>query len=341
MTIKQFLYGLIPTHDPSIMNAHKAYINTLSANTLFTSNHDTICYYQSNTPTPRPNISYTSSSSCGNSTVNNQIGPLQQILAASFGAALTSLFVTPLDVIKTRKQARTIPDGKSLAQSIRFIVSKEGITGLWRGLAPAVVMQVPSTGLYYSTYDNIRRNIDEDWVYSPLVAGTSARLLAATVTSPFEYIRTVAQSSSSMDKKTGLGLLKNMSYKNMWTGLWPTILRDTPFSAIYWMCYESSKKKLRSHFSADNQPEIFLTSFASGALAGSLAATVTTPIDVVKTRIQSDANGVHIRMWDTAKQIHAEDGIKGFFRGYVPRMARVAPACAIMISSYEIFKELV
>jgi len=172
------------------------------------------------------------------------------------------------------------------------------------------------------------------------LAGTTARLLAATVTSPLEYIRTVVQSSSSMDNKIGLGLLRSMSIRNMFTGLWPTILRDTPFSAVYWMCYEESKKRIRRMYPADKQPDLFLTSFSSGAAAGFLAASVTTPIDVVKTRIQSSSDATQVKMWDTMKNIRSEEGLKGFFRGYIPRMARVAPACAIMISSYEIFKGL-
>jgi solute carrier family 25 protein 39/40 len=124
----------------------------------------------------------------------------------------------------------------------------------------------------------------------------------------------------------------------MWTGLGPTILRDTPFSAVYWMAFEYFKKKLGQ--GADlSTVNTFTVAFVSGALSGALAATATTPIDVIKTRIQADT--VHLSMTQTSKLIYQQDGWVGFFRGYVPRIARVAPACAIMISSYELIKRLI
>ena len=38
--------------------------------------------------------------------------------------------------------------------------------------------------------------------------------------------------------------------------------------------------------------------------------------------------------------IYQEEGTAGLFRGWVPRMLKVAPACAIMISSYEVGKKM-
>lgn len=38
------------------------------------------------------------------------------------------------------------------------------------------------------------------------------------------------------------------------------------------------------------------------------------------------------------KQIYQQDGFRGLFRGLTPRVAKIGPSCAIMISSYEMGK---
>jgi len=62
----------------------------------------------------------------------------------------------------------------------------------------------------------------------------------------------------------------------------PTMLRDVPFSALYWPAYEACKAVLLP--ASTTRTEVFLGTFASGAIAGSIAATATLPFDVIKTR---------------------------------------------------------
>eukprot|EP01113_Clastostelium_recurvatum_P036081 TRINITY_DN5096_c0_g1_i4.p1 TRINITY_DN5096_c0_g1~~TRINITY_DN5096_c0_g1_i4.p1 ORF type:complete len:166 (+),score=28.62 TRINITY_DN5096_c0_g1_i4:143-640(+) len=162
----------------------------------------------------------------------------------------------------------------------------------------------------------------------------------------------------------------------MWLGLGPTLMRDVPFSGIYWSVYELCKNALNKTIHAaegsSSTTVPVAISFASGATAGTLAAVITTPIDLVKTRIQVagskptyttkmlpsgqreicfNGNNYCFRRFShvccpppkptalgTFKSIVREEGWTGLFRGIVPRAARVAPACAIMISSYEFVK---
>ena len=83
---------------------------------------------------------------------------------------------------------------------------------------------------------------------------------------------------------------------------------------------------------------------AAGVGAGALAAAVTTPLDVVKTRVQIQLGqgagtgpGYVTRM---AGQIAREEGVKQLFAGMVPRAARAAPSCAIVLASYEVLKHV-
>lgn len=133
------------------------------------------------------------------------------------------------------------------------------------------------------------------------------------------------------------------------------------------MNYECLKKYFTSKIREKNVllegMEQFAVAFGSGALSGTLAAAITTPFDVIKTRRQVALQGkfpqdpnkwVSIYAKDTfadgiknneAKStysmfhhIYQHEGWRGLTRGIVPRVIKVAPACAIMISSYELGK---
>lgn len=140
-----------------------------------------------------------------------------------------------------------------------------------------------------------------------------------------------------------------VNVRRMWTGLGATVLRDAPFSALYWVGYENMKKHLLSAFDIPNA-EAHMVHIVCGGASGMMAALLTHPIDVVKTRIQSQYNQEaasaskelkqSLTIRNVVQSITREEGMRGLFRGLLPRVAKVAPSCAIMISSYEFFKTL-
>lgn len=84
--------------------------------------------------------------------------------------------------------------------------------------------------------------------------------------------------------------------------------------------------------------------FISGALSGTIASLVTSPFDVLKTRRQvftpsktcSPAALAHpASTMPLLQHIVKTEGWKALFAGVVPRTAKVAPACGMMIAAYE------
>ncbi|KAM8988881.1 mitochondrial glutathione transporter SLC25A39 isoform 2-T2 [Ara ararauna] len=314
------------------------------------------------------------------------ITPLQQMLASGTGAILTSLFVTPLDVVKIRLQAQRTPFSKGkcflycnglmdhlyVCQNgsgctawykapTRFtgtldafvkITRYEGIRSLWSGLPPTLVMAVPATVIYFTTYDQLR-----DYLHTrtgsrgrhiPLVAGALARLGAVTVISPLELIRTKMQSRQLSYRELRVCIQSAVAqdgWLSLWRGWGPTVLRDVPFSALYWFNYELVRDWLCRKAWLDEAT--FMISFTSGAISGTVAAVLTLPFDVVKTQRQIELGHSEVRpvtaskpssTWLLMQRIRAESGTRGLFAGFLPRVVKVAPACAIMISTYEFGK---
>jgi len=209
-------------------------------------------------------------------------------------------------------------------------------------------MAIPATVLYFTLYDQFSYQMRQrfypndpskgQWI--PILAGGSARTFAASLISPLEMIRTKMQSKRLSYSEIGFAvkqLVKNEGFFSLWKGLNATLLRDVPFSCLYWFNYENCKRIF-----GQSDPS-FGFSFAAGACSGSIAALVTLPFDVVKTHRQIELGEMEVlkeraqsrKIEEIMRQIYREHGIRGLFAGVVPRLSKVAPACAIMISTYE------
>lgn len=251
------------------------------------------------------------------------------------------------------------------------------------------------------------------WI--PFVAGASARLVASVATgkfihffthhpfshspvvamylttnthtccipvAPLELVRTrqaSATNGSARSQRTILDefrlLLRTSGPTGLYRGLVPMVLRDVPFSAIYFATLESCRTGLSEsktlgtwgtrYYIENNVGEIrppvrvdVLEAFLAAVVAGSIATIFTTPFDVVKTRrmtirlssssspIRTTSNQMIIgrspsSLFGHMRLIVKEEGIvNGLWRGNSARMIKVAPGMALMISSYELGKRL-
>lgn len=290
-------------------------------------------------------------------------------ISSTLAASVVATVVTPLDVVKVRVQAHVCPVGGSnpcedpkhvenAIDAARKIIRSEGVRGLWRGLNVTLLLAIPSTGMYFTLYEAFREQLG---VYYPdaskpttaICAGAAARIVTATAASPLELARTSLQAGVGGPDATVISVLRNIrrtqGVRALWRGLGPTLLRDAPFSAIYWSTYESLKDPARSilphrMFTTGNDFSVYL---GAGIGAGGLAALCTVPADVIKTRRQAvfATAGVGLRSRTStpfviAREIVRTDGVRGLFRGAGPRVAKVGPACSIMMAAYEYLKRL-
>lgn len=267
------------------------------------------------------------------------------------------LFWLDKDYCKNVKSCARID---STFQGFVTIAKSEGLPTLWRGMSLTLLMAVPANVIYFTGYEYIRDNSPISGPINSLVCGSLARLVAATSISPIELIKTRLQSipSSKSNPKAFENVLratldqfKLRGMSSLFTGLQITLWRDVPFSGIYWSMYESTKFRLSQWLEADfvsrgqsrqNDSRVFLTSFLSGSISGSIAAVLTHPFDVGKTRMQiSEDNFAGTKkpsMFKYLLDIWRDEGFTRLFGGLGPRVMKVAPSCAIMISSYEITK---
>lgn len=205
------------------------------------------------------------------------------------------------------------------------------------------MIAVPSQTAYMLTYDALLNNVLPHSSCTPLVAGMLARATVSSITSPLELLRTRLQSTPASPlnphtlKSTLIGIqsmVQTSGIRSLWLGLSSTLWRDVPFSGIYWIGYENGRAALRRR-----GYEGPAAAFASGATSGTVAALFTSPFDVLKTRkqayLQTKSSGSMSTLAVSIRVVRAE-GYQALFAGLTPRLAKIAPACGIMISCYEV-----
>jgi len=174
------------------------------------------------------------------------------------------------------------------------------------------------------------------------VSGASATIASDALMNPFDVIkqrmqlqnstyRTVGQCASDVFRKEGL--------KAFYVSYPTTLAMTVPFTAIQFTVYESSVKVLNPGGKYDPYTHCF-----AGGIAGGVAAGITTPLDVIKTLLQTrgtaqDAELRNVKgLMEAAAIIKRRDGWKGFFRGLKPRIVTTMPSTAICWTAYEMAK---
>lgn len=255
---------------------------------------------------------------------------------------------------------------------LQTIFRNEGLAGLYAGLKPTLVMSIPNTVIFLSSYDEIsmrlhalhscnNSDVDTSRAYIPLVAGSTARMISSFATAPLELIRTRQSSTIAQGRATGIldefhFLMRTGGFKSCYNGLGPLLLRDAPFAAICFLCLEQFRGSLSNNTSlgrwsgrhyTDQGMQIpasihVMHTFAAGSSAALVATTLTGPFDVVKTKSQvsNQAARSNTGTFACIQQIFRDEGVKGLWRGNVSRMIKVVPGHAAMITSYEFGKRV-
>ena len=103
--------------------------------------------------------------------------------------------------------------------------------------------------------------------------------------------------------------------RGFYTGYFTTVMRELPFAAIQFPLWE----KLKVLWAAQCDRPIYAHESAlCGSVSGAVAAALTTPLDVIKTRLMlgADANGVkYVGTVSTAKRIVRDEGAAALMRG--------------------------
>ncbi|KNC76371.1 hypothetical protein, variant [Sphaeroforma arctica JP610] len=114
-----------------------------------------------------------------------------------------------------------------------------------------------------------------------------------------------------------------------------------PSSGIWWATYGFVQDKLNNRVltcEEDRQTYRVPVQAFCGMSAGMTAATLTNPLDVIKTRIQTSSKKLTVAT--AVRQLISTEGVMGFSNGMTAKVMNSAPVSVLMISVYDLVKRL-
>eukprot|EP00871_Galdieria_phlegrea_P002160 jgi/Galph1/2945/GphlegSOOS_G1637.1 len=280
----------------------------------------------------------------------SELAHWQHMIAGATAGLTETAIMFPFDTVKTRLQSETIgSESKNLFSCLSEIVRKEGLLKLWRGLAAASFTAGPGHAIYFATYEIGKRAFSTNQEgYQPLAtagAGALAALVADGVFIPFDVIkqRMQLQSKTSNILAIATRVYRERGIGAFFAGYTTTLIMEVPYTAIHFATYEGVKHFLLNWREIGHNEFSLSSNMIAGALAGIVASGLTNPLDVVKTRLQTQGektSSSYRNMFHAMRVIMKEEGFRGFLRGAEARMLFHAPSASICFGAYASCKYL-
>lgn len=276
---------------------------------------------------------------------------LKGIIAGGITGGIEICITYPTEYVKTQLQLdEKVGKYKGIVDCARQTVHERGVPGLYRGLSVLVYGSIPKSAVRFGSFEQFKRHaVDEKGNLSPgarllcgLGAGVSEAILAVT---PMETVKVkfIADQRSANPQFKGFfhglrTIIAREGIAGTYQGVTATIMKQGSNQAIRFYVMETLKDWYREGDPRKPVPKLIVGTF--GGIAGAASVLGNTPLDVVKTRMQSLDAAKYKNTWDCAKRIMKEEGPRAFYKGTLPRMSRVCLDVAITFMIYDSFMEL-
>lgn len=293
----------------------------------------------------------------------------QQPLALETTAAAAATASNP-STLSTLQHAASSSATKSLESTKQQLDP----TRLWRGVQTILVGCIPAHALYFSTYETVKAaTLDkhgEVTTYGSALAGGAAVVAHDLVLGPLDTVKQRLQLGHYKGLTDALTqMIRNEGLVSLLRSFPITLATNIPYGMIMVGTNEALKdsftKLQNTDDGASKHSELTLgVTLGASSVAGLVAAATTTPLDRIKTYLQTQQlapsclmqqnqlpcpyNGTSSKQgaapivadWrQAALRIYRQEGPWGFFRGMTPRILSHTPAVAISWTTYETFKK--
>jgi len=252
------------------------------------------------------------------------------VCAGAIAGTVVEASLFPLDCLKTRLQAGCTWGSLRQVGCLAFVRS------LYSGVGVTVFSAAPGSALFFAVYESSRArlinspSVSMSGAYASAISGGFATCTQVALLAPSEICK---QRLQARQYATLTEALKSLRLRQVCSGFRATATRDVSFSMLQYPIYEDVKGRIVERRDAPlSPPECALC----GAFASSVAAAVTTPLDVCKTRMMlKSRDGPQSGIVTHFRAVVARRGVRGLFTGLVPRCLWSGSGGLIFLGSYE------
>lgn len=265
-------------------------------------------------------------------------------VAATIAASITH----PLDLTKVRLQAS---GDKRMIASIQKTIRTAGFLGLFDGITGTWMRQMSYSVCRFWAYDESKKLIGADKnspAWKLALAGSMAGGIAGLVGNPGEIVMVRLQGDFAKPPEKRFNykhcfdalfrMVKEEGVSSLGRGVGPNVFRAILMNASQLASYDFFKAELlKTPYFNDNIYCHFTASFA----AGTVATTVCSPADVLKSRIMNASGPGSNSTMAVIRQSFANEGPMFMFKGWVPAWSRLQPTTILIFLTFEQLKNLV
>ncbi|GLB38762.1 putative mitochondrial carrier (TC 2.A.29) family protein [Lyophyllum shimeji] len=258
---------------------------------------------------------------------------VQSLVAGGAAGTAVDLLFFPIDTIKTRLQA---------AQGF---TRAGGFSGIYKGVGSVVVGSAPGAAVFFSTYETMKKVSPLPSHLQPvnhMLSASIAEVAACLIRVPTEVIKTRTQTMTygALGKSSlaaARQVLANDGWRGFYRGFRSTVMREIPFTSLQFPLYELLKAQLSRKL--QRKPLYAHEAAICGSIAGGTAAALTTPLDVLKTRVMLDLRDPTKEklpsLRSRLRSIYVNEGVRALFAGVVPRTLWISAGGAVFLGVYE------
>lgn len=274
-------------------------------------------------------------------------------LAGGIAGGISSAVLFPIDTYKTMRQ--TDSTITSVRTAYLRLLAKGDVMRIYSGFWASVLGSIPSSALYFGTYEFAKQYLNNNFgnrLARPLLhmfSAASGNIISSIVFVPKDAIKQKMQAIRTGSMETSLAkgtvntlniakqILQQQGLKGFYPSYRATLLRNIPSAIIRFSVYEEIKLLVSS-----NSCGVWTNvGYAiAGGCASSLSSLLTTPIDVVKTRLATGLLPPHTPILGALRMIAKTEGIPALFAGAQARIVLSALFGAVGFVSFEKAKEL-
>eukprot|EP00753_Platysulcus_tardus_P006339 PLAT1413.3.p1 GENE.PLAT1413.3~~PLAT1413.3.p1 ORF type:complete len:300 (+),score=90.56 PLAT1413.3:29-928(+) len=280
------------------------------------------------------------------------VAPVWHATASSvFGSVCNVYAGLPFDTVKVR--AQTGGQGGHVGRLLLHQLRSEGFFSLYRGAVPALASTLAEGSVLFTANAALKRGwlalreqssgeaVDDNQpfeLWELAVIGGAAGFFSGTAICPFELVKVRLQTADSGftgPVHCAVTTVRQEGARALFRGL-PTLwARDIPFNTAFLGSYEAITYLMTGSTAQAAKDDLSLGQLLlAGGLAGVCGWTVMMPMDVVKSRMQASRRP--LRMGDVLRDVYAENGVRGLYRGWTAAVCRAFPANAGLLAGYEL-----